>query len=180
MKSKKSVGSSPRSKKLVKPSPVSKGTESNTAKLTLFDHVKHIRGVKDPEYYNKLSEENRKSFNHFMILRALAMDDEIVGEMAFLYKYFHIIPSAQFYTLLIALTPNTHRWVPWIKTKVIKHNQDLLALVAQTYSVSKRQANEYVNVLIASDEGLGRLTELCSAMGLNDKEVENLFDKKEA
>jgi len=115
-----------------------------------------------------------------MILRALAMDDEIVREMAFLYRYFDKIPSPQFYQLLINLVPKNFRWVPWIKTKVIKHSPDLLSLVAKTYSVSKRQANEYVNVLIASDEGLGRLTELCSAMGLNDKEVENLFDKKEA
>ncbi len=115
-----------------------------------------------------------------MLLRALAMDDDAVGSMAFLYKYFHLIPSAQFYTLLTALTPANNRWVPWIKAKVVKHSPDLLALVAKTYRVSKRQANEYVNVLIASDEGLERLTELCSAMGLTDKEVEALFDKKEA
>lgn len=140
--------------------------------------MKHIRSVQNPEYYNELSEENRKSFNHFMLLRALAMDDNIVGEMAFLYRYFHLIPSPQFYQLLIALTPKGARWIPWIKTTVVKHSQDLLAIVAKTYNISKRQANEYVNVLIASDEGLERLVELCGAMGLNDREIEKLFDKK--
>ena len=152
--------------------------ELPTSKLSLFDHVKHIRSVQDPKYYENLSEENRKSFNHFMLLRALAMDDAIVGEMAFLYRYFHLIPSQQFYKLLIALTPKHNGWVPWVKTKVIKHSQDLLTLVAKTYDVSRRQANEYVNVLVATDEGLEKLVELCSAMGLNDSEVEALFDKK--
>ena len=108
------------------------------------------------------------------------MDDEIVGEMAFLYRYFDKIPSPQFYQLLIALVPKNFRWVPWIKTKVIKHSPDLLNLVAKTYSVSKRQANEYVNVLVATDEGLEKLVELCSAMGLNEAEINQLFDKKDS
>lgn len=115
-----------------------------------------------------------------MLLRALAMDDDIVGEMAFLYRYFHLIPSAQFYKVLIALTPKHNRWVPWIKTKVVKHNPDLLNLVAKTYDVSRRQANEYINVLVATDEGLEKLVELCSAMGLSESEINQLFDKKEA
>jgi len=115
-----------------------------------------------------------------MLLRALAMDDDIVQDMAFLYRYFHLIPSPQFYKVLIALTPKQNKWVPWIKTKVVKHNPDLLALVAKTYDVSKRQANEYINVLTATDEGLEKLIELCQAMGLSDSEIEKLFDKKEA
>lgn len=159
--------------------PPKQSSELHPNKLSLFDHVKHIRSVQDPKYYSNLSEENRKSFNHFMLLRALSMDDEVVGEMAFLYRYFDKIPSPQFYQLLIALVPKSNRWVPWIKTKVVKHNQDLLELVAKTYSVSKRQANEYINVLIATEEGLQNLVGLCSAMGLSDSEVEGLFDKKD-
>lgn len=107
------------------------------------------------------------------------MDDNILQEISFLYRYFDIIPSAQFYQLLIALTPKENRWIPWIKTKIVKHNQDLLNLVAKNYQISKRQANEYVNVLVATNEGLERLIELCQSMGLNDSEIENLFDKKE-
>lgn len=144
----------------------------------MFDHVKHIRSVQSPNYYAELSEENQKSFNHFMILRALAMDSNIVQEMAFLYRYFDKIPSEQFYKVLCGLTPKGNHWVPWIKTKVVKHSNELLTLVATHYQVSKRQANEYVNVLIESEEGLERLAFLCQSKGLNDAEVEALFDKK--
>ena len=150
----------------------------NLAKLSLFDHVKHIRGVQDPNYYNNLSDENKKSFNPFMLLRALAMDDECVASMAELYRYFHLIPSPQFYTILCALTPRNNRWVPWIKAKVVKHSPDLLNLISKKFEVSKRQANEYVNVLVATEEGLQQLVGLCQAMGLSDGEVEALFDKK--
>jgi len=114
-----------------------------------------------------------------MLLRALSMDDDCVGEMAFLYRYFDRIPSPQFYTLLISLTPKNNRWVPWIKTKIIKHSPDLLNLVSKKFEISKRQANEYVNVLVATNEGLEQLVGLCQAMGLNDNEVEQLFNKKD-
>ena len=55
-------------------------------KKSLFDHVKHIRQVQDPNYYKELSSEDKKSFNHFMILRALSMDADIVEDMAMLYQ----------------------------------------------------------------------------------------------
>ena len=149
-------------------------------KLTLFDHVKHIRGVQDPNYYNNLSEENRKSFNHFMILRALSMDSYIVEEMAFLYRYFDKIPPPQFYTLLINLVPRQNRWVPWVKAKVVKHSNELLTVVANHFKVSKRQANEYVNILINTEEGLNQLVDLCQGEGVSDTEIEKMFDKKKA
>lgn len=146
-------------------------------KFSLFDHVKHIRSIQDPEYYVNLSDENKKSFNHFMILRALSMDSDIVGEMAYLYRYFDKIPSPQFYQLLIALVPKSTRWVPWIKTKIVKHNQDMITAIGKHYEISKRQANEYVNVLIKSDDGLSKLVDLLGAIGFNETDIDKFFDK---
>lgn len=147
-------------------------------KRSLFDHVKHIRQVQDPSYYNNLSEEDRKSFNHFMIVRALSMDADLVELMAQLYQVFDKIPSPQFYQLLIALVPKSIRFYPWIKSKSMKHNKDLLSLVAKRFLVSKHQANEYINILLRSDEGQAELVNICKAFGLEDKEVEVLFEEK--
>ena len=106
------------------------------------------------------------------------MDSNVLQEMAFLYRFFDKIPSPQFYTLLCALIPKQNRWVPWIKTKVIKHSNDLLTTVANHFKVSKRQANEYVNILVKTNDGLEQLVDLCQREGLNDKEIEKLFEKK--
>jgi hypothetical protein len=51
--------------------------------------------------------------------------------------------------------------------------------MSKKFEISKRQANEYVNVLVATNEGLEQLVGLCQAMGLNDNEVEQLFNKKD-
>jgi hypothetical protein len=147
-------------------------------KRTLFDHVKHIRQVQDPDYYTNLSDEDRKSFNHFMIIRALSMDEEILETMAQLYQIFDKIPSPQFYKLLIALVPKSNRFFPWVKSKRMKHSKELLGYVAKRFQVAKYQANEYVNLLLRTEAGQGELVNICKAFGLEDKEIEDLFDEK--
>jgi hypothetical protein len=160
--------------KAKKPKTVSEGPK----RRTLFDHIKHIRQVQDPEYYNRLSEDDRKTFNHFMIIRALAMDDTLIEDMAQLYRIFDKIPSPQFYTLLIALVPRNNWFCPWIKSNRFKHNKDLLELVGKRFQVPRYQANDYVNILLRSEEGQGELVRICKAFALEDKEVEALFEEK--
>jgi len=156
-----------------------KSTENNGPKRrSLFDHVNQIRQNQDPNYYKNLSDEDKKTFNHFMILRALAMDDPMVEDMAQLYQYVDKIPSAQFYQLLISLVPKNSRYSPWIKSKTLRHNKDLLGYVAKRFQVPKYQANEYINILLRTEEGQGDLVNICKAFGLEDKEVEALFEEK--
>jgi len=147
-------------------------------KRSLFDHVKHIRQVQDPNYYINLPEHDQKSFNHFMILRALAMDDGLVEDIAQLYQIFDKIPSPQFYQLLIALVPKSTRFYPWVKSRKMKHDKVLLGYVAKRFQISKHQANEYVNILLRDENGQAELVAICKAFGLEDKEVEELFEEK--
>lgn len=147
-------------------------------KKSLFDHVKQIRQVQDPDYYNDLSAEDKKSFNHFMILRALSMDEAIVEDMAALYQYFDKIPSPQFYQLLIALVPKSNRFYPWVKSKKMKHKKELLGYVAKRFQVSTFQANEYVNILLRTEDGQAELVNIVKSFGLDDKQIEEIFEEK--
>ena len=45
-----------------KKSPTSKQDSTEPKKKSLFDHVKHIRQEKDPNYYVNLSDDDKKSF----------------------------------------------------------------------------------------------------------------------
>lgn len=153
-------------------------TPDGPKRRSLFDHVKQIRQVQDPDYYINLTEDDRKTFNHFMIVRALSMDEDVLETMAQLYQVFDKIPSAQFYQLLIALVPKSSRFYPWVKSRAMKHNKELLSLVAKRFVVSKYQANDYVNLLLRSEEGQAELVNICKAFGLEDKEVEALFEDK--
>jgi len=145
---------------------------------SLFDHVKAIRQIQDPNYYLNLSEDDRKSFNHFMILRALSMDASILEDIAQLYQVVDKIPSPQFYQLLISIIPRSNMFYPWVKSKVIKHNKELAELVAKRFKISKYQANEYVTLLLRTEEGQEELVNICRFFGLEDKEIEKFFEDK--
>jgi hypothetical protein len=60
----------------------------------------------------------------------------------------------------------------------MKHNKDLLELVSRRFQVPKYQANTYINILLRSEEGQGELVRICKSFGLDDKEVEDLFEEK--
>ena len=144
---------------------------SGPKKRSLFDHVKHIRQVQSPSYYIELSDDERKSFNHFMILRALSMDADIVEEMAQLYQVVDKIPSAQFYKLLIAMVPKSDKFYPWVKSKKLKHNKKILEIVSGRFQIPSYQANEYVNILLRSEAGSAELEMILKSTGLSDKEA---------
>ena len=162
----------------LKPRKKSDPLNDGPKKRSLFDHVKHIRQVQDPNYYINLPDYDQKGFNHYMILRALSMDDVLVETMAQLYQIFDKIPSPQFYQLLISLVPKNNRFCPWIKSKVMKHDKVLVDYVSKRFVVSKYQANDYINLLLRTEEGQGELVAICKSFGLEDKEVEELFKEK--
>ena len=113
-----------------------------------------------------------------MILRALSMDENIVEDIAQLYQILDKVPPAQFYQLLIAMVPKSNRFYPWIKSKSLKHNKELLGYVSKRFKVPRYQANEYINIFLRTEEGQGELVALLKEFGLEDKEIEELFEEK--
>ena len=50
--------------------PRKKQTNETTVKSRgLFDHINQIRNIKNPNYFDTLTDVEKKSFNHYMICR---------------------------------------------------------------------------------------------------------------
>lgn len=144
--------------------------------ISLFDHVKHICKVQDPNYFKNLSDADKKSFNHFMILRALSMNPELLDDVGMLYRYFDTIPSEQFYQLLIAIIPIDKSYYPWIKgTKKYKFDDSVIDYISRKFEVSSKEAIDYALILNNTDEGTKYLKELVRGFGHTEKEVEKLL-----
>ncbi len=143
----------------------------------LFDHIKHIQQVQNPNYFKELTDDDKKSFNHFMILRAISMNPERLDDVALFYRYFSIIPSSAFYTLLISLIPQDRRYYPWIKAKKNhQYDQEVYDLVMRKFESSPREAKEYVKILSKTPEGQSELFDICRGFGLSEKEVDKLLE----
>ena len=62
--------------------------ESSVSKrLGLFDHINAVTSVQDPNYFKKISEEDKKSWSNYMISRFFSMEPEFVEVINEFQKY---------------------------------------------------------------------------------------------
>lgn len=145
----------------------------------LFDHLTAIRTTKNLDYYESLNESERKGFNHWLILHGLSMDINLIPIVSKLWKdgYYDKIPSPLFYRVLVDMIPKTSQKLFWIK-KNKKNNTKLLQYLAEWYSISTREAEDYLTIFTANDAGYTELCKILERLGLNDKEAESLLTDK--
>lgn len=157
--------------------PIRKKKEEGTIKgIGLFDHIKHVRTVQDPDYFKSLTDLDKKSFNHFMILKALSMNPDILEEVSTLFKYFDKIPSPQFYQLMIGgIIPPDHpkKFYPWVKSKKKPFSDKLIELISTYFEISSKEAIENATLLSSTEKGRLELVEICKNYGLTEKEIES-------
>ena len=176
---KKAVKSS--SEKSDAPSKRKKKATNETPKgLGLFDHIKHIQRVQNPDYFNTLTDLDKKSFSPYMILRALSMNPDNLEPVSFLYRIFDKIPHPQFYKLIISLFPPETKYYPWIKgIKKHRYSNTLTDLVVRKFEVSPTEAVDYINVLDATPEGKKELYNIVRAFGHSEREIDKILSDDE-
>lgn len=146
-----------------------------TKALGLFDHVNHIRNVQNPKYFSTLSDADKKSFAHVMLMKFLSMDRNALDSLSYIGKYQDSMPSENFYSVLIASVPRTNQFHKYIKPSKTKYTDELYTLLARWYECSSSEAEEYSEILSQTDEGLKEMINICKAYGLTDEEVEGLM-----
>lgn len=148
----------------------------NTPKaLGLFDHVNHIRNVQNPKYFSTLSDADKKSFAHVMLMKFLSMDRNSLDSLSYIGKYQDSMPSENFYQVLIATVPRTKYFHPYIKPSKTKYSSEFYQLLARWYECSSSEVEEYVEILSQTDSGLTEMINICKAYGLTDEEAEGLM-----
>lgn len=156
---------------------VKDNTKDNGLKkqISIFDHIKNIRCVKDVDYFSKLSDLDKKTFNPFMIMKGLSMNAEILDEMSGVIKYLDIIPHPQLYKLLIDIVPqdNPRKYYPWVKSKKESYNEKLLNLMSSYYGISHSECEDYISIILNNRKnGKEELKQFCQSFGLEDKEID--------
>ncbi len=141
----------------------------------LFDHINHIRKVQSNDYYDKLTDEEKKSFNIYMILRIISMDESLVDETSFLSKYIDIIPKKQFYKLCISAFPKSNRYFKYIKNNNKSPNEIIINHISEKFEIGNKDAIDYYNILSVLDDGKQKLFDLIKDFGYTDKEIKKIL-----
>ena len=140
-------------------------------KKSLFDHIKQITSVQNPNYWSSLSEEDKKSWSNYMVHRFLSMKMEWIELVNELQKY-NLEPK-ELYKLYTNILPKGKQWLKYIKgEKKMQYADWLVNVVANEMKVSKKEAYEAVDMYMLSEGGILELREICVKWGVEPKKLE--------
>ena len=141
----------------------------------LFDHLNAITAEQDPNYFDKLSEEDMKSWSNFMINRFLSMKPEWVEMIATLLPLTQTLQPKEMYKLYISVIPKGKYYLKYIKGKGEDKYEDFLVdLIKKDFQCSEKEAMEYIEVLYSTREGRENIKYICEKYGTDKKQITKL------
>ena len=141
----------------------------------LFDHLNAITSEQDPNYFDKLSEEDLKSWSNFMVNRFLSMKSEWVELIATLLPLSQTLQPKEMYKLYISVIPKGKYFLKYIKGKgEDKYEQFIVDLLKKEYDCSENQAIEYLEVLYSTREGREYMKYVSEKYGIDKKQITKL------
>lgn len=142
---------------------------------TLFDHLNAITDKKDPKYWDKLEDADKKTWSNYMILRFLSMKPEWIETIADIQPYIQNAPPRAMYLALIELFPKTRAFLKYMKpASAEKYEKWVVELVSQYYEVSQLEAEAYLEILYETTNGKLHIKEIAQAYGTDPKEITKL------
>jgi len=147
------------------------GKKSLVKKKSLFDHIKQITAVQSPNYWEKITDEDKKSWSNYMTHRFLSMKMEWVELVNELQKY-NLQPK-ELYKLYTNVLPKGKQWLKYIKGRnQMAYPNWLINVVANQEQVSKKEAYDMVEMYMLTEGGMLELGELCRKWGIEPKKIE--------
>ena len=138
---------------------------------SLFDHIKEITSVQKQNYWDTLSDGDKKTWSNYMVHRFLSMKMDWVELVNELQKY-NLKPK-ELYKLYTNVLPKGKQWLKYIKgEKKLQYADWLVNVVANEMKVSKKEAYEAVDMYMLSEGGILELREICVKWGVEPKKIE--------
>ena len=138
---------------------------------SLFDHIKEITSVQKQNYWDTLSDGDKKTWSNYMVHRFLSMKMDWVELVNELQRY-NLKPK-ELYKIYTNILPKGKQWLKYIKgEKKMQYADWLVNVVANEMKVSKKEAYEAVDMYMLSEGGILELREICVKWGVEPKKLE--------
>lgn len=113
------------------------------------DHINQITKTKDPDYFKNLSEEGKKSFNVWFILKYLSYSYDLIPIISSFPPSVYSFPPHVLYEYLIEKIPSGDYSFKVIKRKKgrRKVDKEVVELLSRFYQCSRKQSEEYFQIL---------------------------------
>ena len=113
-----------------------------------FEHVKNLHTKK--RRWEDFNDEEKKSFNVFIINKALSMNPSYLGIVNMIQNFTglnQILSQKEVFNIYFNLLPNKFRFYKWIKGQKTKKDKDKAEYLATHFKVSTREAYDYMQIL---------------------------------
>ena len=102
----------------------------------------------DKKEWNKLDEEERNSFNNYMINRFLSMDPDYCEVVNIVQKNTWQMSGEHLYNLYKDLIPKQYKFLKYIKAKnKTEYDDEEVYAVRDYFEISKKEAKEYMDMM---------------------------------
>ena len=151
---------------------IKKRKSQTLKKKNLFQHLSQVTTRQNPDYWNTLSEEDKKTWSNYMIHRFLSMKMEWVEVVNELQKY--KLQPKDLYILYINVLPKGKQFLKYTKRKnQMDYPNWLINIVANHEECSKREACDMVDIYMLTEGGMLELGQLAQKWGIEPKKIED-------
>ena len=149
------------------------GKKSLVKKKSLFDHVNQVTAVQNPNYWEDISDEDKKTWSNYMINRFLSMKSDWIDLVNEVQKY--PLEPKELYKVYTSILPKKKQWLRYVKgDKKMKYPKWVYEIVAKHLQCSMREANDAVEMYDISMGGQAELADVLFKYGVEQKEVRKL------
>ena len=135
--------------------------------MKIFDWLNQINYEKQP--WNSFTEEDKKSFEPYMIHRFLSMNPDYI-EFVNLVQTFPYSDKEKIYNIYLYMIPKKKMFLKYIKSSKTKRQEKLLKHIASYYECSLGEAEEYIDIL--REHGVKNIL---NKLGVEEKEQKKLL-----
>ena len=113
-----------------------------------FDHIKNLHTKQ--RTWDNFNDEEKKSFNVFIINKALSMNPNYLGIVNMVQNFTglnQVLSQKEVFNLYYSLLPTKFRFYKWIKGEKTKKDKEKAEYLATHFKVSTREAYDYLKIL---------------------------------
>ena len=139
----------------------------------LFDHINAITSQQHSNYWDDISDEDKKSWSNYMVNRFLSMKMEWIELVNEVQKY--PLKPKELYKVYTDILPKKRQWLKYIKgDKEMKYPKWVYEIVAKHLQISLREASDAVDMYELSHGGQAELTDILIKYGRTVEEIRKI------
>ena len=134
--------------------------------MTIFDWLNEISYNKRP--WSSFSNEDRESFNSYMVNRFISMKKDYIDFVNTIQKY--PIDKEILYNFYCKIVPKRKTFFRYIKPRKSTFNPELITILSKHFKVSKREIKDNYYLIGKDDSKI-----ILQNIGIDDKQIKKLL-----